>query len=82
MDNVYFGKMFLLQGILLGYFLCDGVQVIERFAKHPRDLPGQIPPPRDELGSASLPLLEPSESPFIEFNHSLTMDYTAGSGEK
>ena len=33
------------QGILLGHFLCDRVQDVERFARHPRHFPSQVPPP-------------------------------------
>ena len=33
------------QGILLGNFLCDRVQGVERFATHPRHFPSQVPPP-------------------------------------
>ena len=40
-------KFFMRQGILLGNFLCDRVQGVERFATHPRHFPCQVPPPRD-----------------------------------
>ena len=33
------------QGILLGNFLCDRVQGVERFATHTRHFPSQVPPP-------------------------------------
>ena len=41
-----FGKIFMQHGILLGHFLCDRVQGVERFAAHPRHFPSQVPPPR------------------------------------
>ena len=44
MDSVYFLKKFLRQGTLLGYFLCDRVQDVERFATHPRHFPNQVAP--------------------------------------
>ena len=34
------------QGTLLGHFLCDRVQGVERFAAHLRHFPSQVPPPR------------------------------------
>ena len=39
-----FGKIFVRQGILLGHFLCDRVQGVERFAVHPGHFPSQVPP--------------------------------------
>ena len=42
-----FGKIFIRQGILLGHFLCDRVQSVEKFATHPRHFPSQVPPPRE-----------------------------------
>ena len=42
-----FGKIFMRQGILLGHFLCDRVQGVERFAAHPGHFPSQVPPPPD-----------------------------------
>ena len=47
LETMDFGKIFMRQGILLGYFLCDRVQGVERFATHPRHFPCQVPPPRD-----------------------------------
>ena len=37
-----FGKIFMRQGILLGHFLCDRVQGVERFAAHSRHFPSQV----------------------------------------
>ena len=45
-ETMDFGKIFIRQGILLGKFLCDRVQGVERFATHPRHFPSQVPPPR------------------------------------
>ena len=39
-----FNKICMRQGILLGNFLCDRVQGVERFAAHPRHFPSQVPP--------------------------------------
>ena len=38
-------KILMRQGILLGNFLCDRVQGVQRFATHPRHFPSQVPPP-------------------------------------
>ena len=35
-------KNFMRQGILLGHFLCDRVQGVERFAAHLRHFPSQV----------------------------------------
>ena len=48
-EIMHFGKIFMRQGILLGNFLCDRVQGVERFATHPRHFPSQVPPPREEI---------------------------------
>ena len=40
-----FGKIFMRQGMLLGHFVCDRVQVVESFATHSRHFPSQVPPP-------------------------------------
>ena len=45
LETMNFGKIFMRQGILLGHFLCDRVQGVERFAAHPRHFPSQVPPP-------------------------------------
>ena len=44
-ETMDFGKIFMRQGILLGNFLCDRVQGLERFATHPRHFPSQVAPP-------------------------------------
>ena len=38
------GVLFLRHPVLLGHFLCDRVQSVERFAAHPRHFPSQVPP--------------------------------------
>ena len=35
MDGNTFGEIFMRQGMLLEYLLCDRVQGVERFATHP-----------------------------------------------
>ena len=45
LETMDFGKIFMRQGILLGHFLCDRVQGVERFAAHPRPFPSQVPHP-------------------------------------
>ena len=35
-------------GILLGHFLCDRVQGVERFSAHSRHFPSQVPPGGNE----------------------------------
>ena len=40
-----FGKNVMRQSILLGHFLCDRVQGVERFAAQPRHFPSQVLPP-------------------------------------
>ena len=62
-----FGKIFMRRGILLGHFLCDRVQGVERFATHPRHFPSQVPPLRDRqsacfefIGSLTLRVLTSS----------------------
>ena len=45
LETMDFSKIFMQQGILLGHFLCDRVQGVERFAAHPRHFPNQVPPP-------------------------------------
>ena len=42
-ETMDFGKIFMRQGILLGNFLSDRVQGVERFATHPRHCPSQVP---------------------------------------
>ena len=42
--NIDLGKIFMRQGMLLGNFLCDRVQGVERFATQPRHFPSQVPP--------------------------------------
>ena len=45
LETMDFGKIFMRQGILIGYFLCDRVQGVESFATHTRHFPSQVPPP-------------------------------------
>ena len=40
-----FDKIFMRQGMLLGYFVCDRILGVERFATHPRHFLSQITPP-------------------------------------
>ena len=44
MDNVYFWQKFYATGYTFGEFLCNRVQVMERFSIHPCHFPSQVPP--------------------------------------
>ena len=67
-----FGQIFMRQSILLGHFLCDRVQGVERFDTQPRHFPSQVPPPpgfaqkNDKSSIGHPPILDPLE--VVSFN--------------
>ena len=52
LETMDFGKILMRQGVLLGHFLCDRVQGVERFAAHPRHFPSQVPPTPEHTKSS------------------------------